>query len=329
MCPLCKSDKTRKAFNLDTRTFGNAFSVSQCETCGIGWTDPAPAEAVIALFYPEEYHGKNGKERFNTLMETLVWITRRSRAEHISMIRSGNPGKILDIGCGRGWMLSLLRDKKWDVYGTELSQGSSSFAKTELGVNVLTKKVEDCNFETSFFDVITLWHVLEHLPDPVSSLKEVNRVMKVGGVLYVEVPDFGGIQSRFFGNKWFHVDAPRHLFHFNKESLKAYLEKTGFDITRSSNMSWEYDLFGFIQSALNLVCFKFDYLYNFLRSKDGRMIKGNMLKYTWDLVASIILFPMLFSLSIPVALTSSMLNKGGTIKYLCIKRRNCVTETSL
>lgn len=320
MCPLCKSNKIKKLFNLDKRAHGDRFSVAVCEECEVAWTDPIPDEREISKFYPEEYHGKMGRHRFMPVMEFLVWFSRSKRAKEVSSLNSDLPGKILDIGCGRGWMISILKGMGWEVCGTELSTESSSFARERLNLNVFTKKVADCNFEKGYFDVVTLWHVLEHLPDPISGLREINRVLKDNGALVVEVPDFGGLQSRLFGNKWFHLDSPRHLFHFTDKTLKKCLEGAGFKVIKRRNMSWEYDLFGFIQSTLNFVCFKFDYLYNFLRSKDGRMIKGHPIRYIWDLLASIFLSPFLLAASVPVSLISSALGAGGTIKYHCIKR---------
>lgn len=319
-CPFCGSSKTKKLFNLDKRVYGDRFLVAVCEDCAAAWTDPLLNEGKIAQYYPEEYHGKMGKRRFMPVMEFLVWLSRRKRAREVSSLNSDQPGRILDIGCGRGWMISILKSMGWEVHGTELSLESSSFARETLNLNVLTKKVADCNFQSGYFDVVTLWHVLEHLLDPISGLKEINRVLKDKGALVVEVPDFGGFQARLFGNKWFHLDSPRHLFHFTDKTLKRCLEDAGFKVVKRRNLSWEYDLFGFVQSSLNLLCFKFDYLYNFLRSRDGRMIKGHPLRYIWDLLASTVLFPFLLAASVSVSLISSALGAGGTIKYHCIKR---------
>lgn len=328
MCPFCKSENTQKLFDIDKRAYRDRFSIVKCKKCGIAWTDPLPDESEIPSFYPEEYHGKKGSQRFIPVMEFLVRLFRKKRADDVSSLNSGRPGKILDVGCGRGWMLSILHDQGWDAYGTELSLNSSTFARDKLHLKVLTKKVEDCAFPSGHFDVVTLWHVMEHLPEPIMTLNEVNRILKDNGLLIVEVPNFGGFQAWLFNNKWLHLDSPRHLFHFSAQGLKKNLEDAGFTVIKGNNFSLEYDLFGFIQSALNIICFKFDYLYNFLRSKEGRMLKGNLLLYGWDLMASVCLFPFLLIISLPVSVLSSLLGGGGTIKYQCIKRMDSSEKVS-
>ena len=214
-CPLCNSDNTLIFFKVDKRIFGDRFSIAKCGACGVAWTHPLPDADEIASFYPEEYHGKGGKKRFNPLMEFVVKLTRGKRAAEINKLIGDTPGKVLDVGCGRGWMLWFMKQDGWEAYGTELSETSATFARETLGLNVQTKNVLDCLFDDESFDVVTLWHVLEHLNDPMPVLKEVQRVLKKDGVLIVEVPNFGGMQARLFGNKWFQLDSPRHLFHFN------------------------------------------------------------------------------------------------------------------
>ena len=321
ICPFCKCSELNKLFTIDKRVYGGIFSVMRCEKCNLAWTAPLPPESEIAQYYPDEYHGSTGKQRFIPLLERLVKGSRKKRAKEVSELFSHRPGKVLDIGAGRAWMLSVLKSWGWDVCGTELSLKSSTFARERLNLEIYTKELHQCAFPSCNFDVVTMWHVLEHLHDPLSALNEVNRILKDGGYLIVEVPNFGGFQASLFRNKWFHLDAPRHLYHFGHETLKKYLEDCGFEVVKSKNFSWEYDLFGFIQSTLNFVCYKFDYLYNFLRSREGKMIKGNPLKYIWDFIVSLTAFPLLLLLSLPLASLSSMFGRGGTLKLYCRKER--------
>lgn len=318
-CPACEGERTKRLFGLDERVSKGDLSVVRCEDCGISWTAPLPDKADIAALYPPEYYG-SGKERFPSLVESLVRLSRRRRARKIIKLNSGIPGRVLDIGCGRGWMLNFLKMKGWEAYGTELSSESSHFAREHLKLNdvIIINKVEDCSFPSSHFDVVTLWHTLEHLLEPFRTLEEVNRILKEDGLLIIEVPNFGGLQAGMFGNKWFHLDSPRHLYHFDNKTLKRILEGSGFSVIESRNISLQYDLFGFVQSVLNYCCFRFDFLYHFLRDKKV-IVKNDPLRYLYDLVVSFILLPVLLTISIPVTLFSSLLLRGGTIRYYCRK----------
>jgi len=319
-CPLCSSPDTLDLFRLDQRVADEDFQIKRCNKCYISWSHPIPDKEQLSAYYPDEYHGKGGQERFNPVMEFFVGTSRRKRASIVSDFNSNKKGKILDIGCGRGVMLSILKKKGWHVYGTEFSRHSSSFARERYAIEVATKDVADCQFPARTFDVVTMWHVLEHLPYPLSTIKEVGRILKSGGRLIIEVPNFGGLQARLFTNKWFHLDSPRHIFHFNEDTLVNYIEKSGFKVIKAQNLSWEYDPFGFIQSFLNTFSFHFDSFYNFLRSGRGKMLDGKKWTYLMDILFAVVLFPLLFPLSLLASLLSSFLRRGGIIRLFCIKR---------
>jgi len=105
------------------------------------------------------------------------------------------------------------------------------------------------------FDCITLWHSLEHVRDPSAILRDCKKILKPGGVLLIAVPDAGGLEARTFGARWFHLDVPRHLFHFTRKSLASVLRAAGFAGLRSWHQEFEYDLLGWSQSALNAMGF--------------------------------------------------------------------------
>lgn len=315
-CPVCGGEKIKFLFGLDKRIAKDRFSIAICGECGIAWTNPLPDKGELAAFYPSSYHGSVGEERFISSVEFLVRLSRGKRAKEIEKLASATRGKILDIGCGRGWMLGYLKERGWETYGTELSSDSSYFAREHLKLNVLTKNIEDCSFPSQYFDAVTLWHTLEHLPQsPLSILKEISRIMKVGGLLIIEVPNFGGLQAGLFKNKWFHLDSPRHLYHFDIATLKGCLEKTGFRVIKFQNYSWQYDLFGFVQSMLNIFCPRFDYLYNLLRNREEKRTRKGQL----DIIVTIVITPLLLPVAVIVASLSPFFRMGGILRYYCVK----------
>ena len=160
--------------------------------------------------------------------ESLQRILHIKRARWIEKRNDRRPGRVLDVGCGRGLLLKVFRNRGWEVAGTELSDQAASYAREVLHLPVQTGNLEQLNLPANQFDAVVMWHVLEHLPEPRATLAVVNRVLKPGGVFIASVPNFGGWEARFSRDKWFHLDVPRHLTHFTNESLRHLLRDTGF-----------------------------------------------------------------------------------------------------
>lgn len=145
-------------------------------------------------------------------------------------------GKALDLGCGNGAYLLLLKKMGWDVVGVDINDNTSQEVK-EAKIPVLTGGLEELKLEENSFDLITLWHVLEHLHDPLKTLKVVCRLLKDDGILFVEVPNSASVLSRLFKSNWFAWELPRHLCHFSPTSLSRMLNQAGFEITTIRHLS--------------------------------------------------------------------------------------------
>jgi 2-polyprenyl-3-methyl-5-hydroxy-6-metoxy-1,4-benzoquinol methylase len=145
-------------------------------------------------------------------------------------------GRALDLGCGNGAYLLLLKKMGWDVIGVDMNDNVSREVK-EAKIPVLTGELEELKLEENSFDLITLWHVLEHLHDPLKTLKLVHRLVKDDGILFVEVPNNTSALSRLFKSNWFAWDLPRHLCHFSPTSLSKMLNQAGFEITMIRHLS--------------------------------------------------------------------------------------------
>ena len=156
------------------------------------------------------------------------------------------------------------------------------------------------------FDCITLWHSLEHLRDPLEILRSVRKRLSPHGVLLVAVPDFGGIQSRLFGRKWYHLDVPRHLFHYNKTSLAGLLHVTGFRPAWWGHQEFEYDLIGWPQSALNWLLPTPNVFTDFLMGRDPACGAA-------ETFASITGGAILTAFSVPLVAMGSFVNRGATL----------------
>jgi SAM-dependent methyltransferase len=211
-----------------------AFSILRCTRCGLGHTSPQPED--LGRYYGTKYHGGR-----HGLTERLC-MARRMR--FLSALET-RPARLLDFGCGDGGFLEVARAAGWNVMGVELKPDHAR-AK---GLDV-ADTIEQVNGP---FELITLWHSFEHVRRPKEVLEALLPRLAPGGQVIIAVPNVDSLQARAFGAGWFHLDVPRHLFHFTPDSLTRLLGRVGLDITRRWNLEIEIDLFGWTQSLLNKV----------------------------------------------------------------------------
>jgi SAM-dependent methyltransferase len=229
-CEICGGSLEIAIIEARDHHTGNRFSVLRCLDCGLGHTRPQPTN--LDAYYGPAYRGVHGaSERF--------CMSRRLR-----FVRSMGPSRrLLDFGCGDGGFLKAAATAGLDAVGVELE---SRHARSK-GLQV----VEQLDDVTGTFDVLTLWHSLEHVPSPLETMKSALTHLAVGGHVIVAVPNFVSLQSSIFGSRWFHLDVPRHLHHFTRKSLETLFDRLGVEPVQSWATESEIDLFGWTQSALN------------------------------------------------------------------------------
>jgi 2-polyprenyl-3-methyl-5-hydroxy-6-metoxy-1,4-benzoquinol methylase len=269
-------------------------------------------------YYPSGYYGAVQDRRFPQIVETLQNALYTLRVREVEAVANSGPGRVLDVGCGRGVLLQEFRRRGWEVQGTELSESAASHARQTLKIPVEIGDLETISFPPNYFDAITLWHVLEHVADPRTLLAEIRRILKPDGVLLVAVPNFGSLEARISKDKWFHLDVPRHVTHFSAATLEHALNENGFDIRHTSGFAPEYDFFSFIQSALNVCGLRHNLLYDIVRGKHAKVLSGEPVPW-WQVAASLVLGVVLGVLSVPATLLAGFTGQGGTISALAVK----------
>ena len=160
------------------------------------------------------------------------------------------PKTILDLGCGGGEFLNSF-NKKWQKFGVEPSVFASKIAAAKKHLEVRNQELLTCHFPDSYFDIVTAWHVLEHLYNPKETLREMRRILKDDGVFLLSTPNTDSLGFKLAKESWFHLDAPRHLSLFNRLALKKILTSSRFRILKTSFPVLEYplDLFHSISKA--------------------------------------------------------------------------------
>ena len=150
------------------------------------------------------------------------------------------PGKILDIGTSTGTMLDVFKEHGWETWGVEPSK--SGFIAEKKGHKIIHDYFEKSDLKSNFFDMVILNHVLEHLDDPIEVLKKVYKVLKKGGIVFVDVPNFGGLSSKLLGRYWPYLAPEEHKQQFTKDRLKSVFRKSEFKVLHWESRS---DIFEF------------------------------------------------------------------------------------
>lgn len=203
------------------------WTVYKCNSCGLGVLDPMPSQEELAGLYRSAYFVGHYDEGLSPGTEAMQ--KRLSQESHrIKFFRPfKKTGRVLDIGCGRGYFLMACREQGFDVQGFDVSEDGAAYVRETLGIPVHTGMLETA-FGESTFDVITLWHSLEHTSDPAKYLELARSWLKPGGVLVIDVPNYSGTDARMKGDAWEDWDLPYHLLHFTPSALDTLLQRHGF-----------------------------------------------------------------------------------------------------
>jgi SAM-dependent methyltransferase len=276
-------------------------------------------DEALAGHYSMDYYG-GAESKFSAIFETLVKLLNRRRARRLIARLPGThadsprlPLRVLDVGCGRAMLLTAFASAGAECHGLERAEfpGDPGMA----GIQLHRETLCEIGFPDSHFDIVVIWHVLEHLRDPLATLRECKRILKPGGVLALAVPNLGSWQAHWFGAYWFHLDLPRHLYHFTLQSLSACIETAGLSCGAWSTYSVEQNIYGFLQSALNRGSFDGppNQLYAWIKSQPARPL-------TAVLVAQIVVAALILPVALAEYLLSGMLGRGATLTLYATKR---------
>lgn len=232
-CFLCGST----GFLIDPRFSPDNWGLKRCDSCGLVYTHPIP-NTETHLAENEEKYGKpflemqarslnnNRKVHFKVLSE----IERDSKLDG---------RRLLDIGCGAGQFLHSAIDGGWQAEGVELNKENAAMVEKQ-GLSVFQGTLEGAQFPDAAFDVVTLWDILEHIPDPIAFLNEVQRILKPSGLVFLQSPNIESDIADIWGNRWPWLCLPDHLYHFSPLTIDELFKKTGFSVLRT--YTWESTL---------------------------------------------------------------------------------------
>ena len=233
------------------------FRVVRCPACRLALTEPRLDQDSLSGYYPQSYpsfqaggvqSGPTRRARVGDLLNALrLWHT-VSLGPYREIARM-RPGRLLDVGCGGGVLGERFRRRGWKVYGVDPSPHACAGA-SQRGLEVHCGELHDAPWAPASFDAVVFNHSLEHLDDPAEALRRARSLLREGGLLAVSVPNFGCWQRLAFGGRWFQLDVPRHLQHFDRSTLTRVVGDAGFTVRAARTHSMLAGLTGSVQYAL-------------------------------------------------------------------------------
>ena len=267
-CPCHPGNGAQRLFGASDPITGSRFEIVECAECGLARTAPQLSPDELDRYYPLSYYGASRRYRLD--LDRSLSLVNRARIHRIERM-TGGPGRVLDVGCGPGWFLHQMRRRGWETRGTERSAGAAQHARNVLNLDVRAQNLDELVAEGVSYDAVVLWHVVEHMHDPARTLHDVGRLLRPGGVLMIAVPDFRSLEARIGKADWFHLDVPRHLFHFTSATLTNLLADAGLEPREVVHIAPEYDVFSFVQTLQNIMGFPFNLLYGIVRRREARL----------------------------------------------------------
>lgn len=295
--------------------FNDQYQLDHCKDCGLYFLSPQPTEKQLKRAYEESYYGE-GDKKFNPLVERVVDLFRARNSKCFAK-RIPKSARVLDIGCGNGsFLINLGKQCNASLHGLELPGKSADRAAKHDQIQLYQGELKRDTYEENYFDAIVLTHVFEHLPRPKETLEIIQKIIKVKGLLQIEIPNIDSWQARLFRGNWLHLDPPRHLHFFTPKKFKDELSTFGFECIEEHYFSPQFSPFGAQQSILNSLLPERELLYEHLKANREYTAEYSSFHLFCQQVFHWLSFPF-FVLTDSIA---SAFSKGATVKLVFRKQ---------
>ena len=239
-CPVCQKSTFKKYLGLkDYMITKEEFNIVECSYCGFHFTNPIPLEENLDKYYKsEEYisHSSNKKGLINSLYHMVRSRTLKHKVKWVK--NEANGKQLLDIGSGTGHFLKVANANGFKGIGLEPNSQARDYAHKVNEVRSVTQ--EDLyKIDKNAFDVITMWHVLEHVYNLRQDLQRISEILNSNGKLFIAVPNMNSFDARYYRNYWAAFDVPRHLYHFKQADISRLLLDFGLDLKKVIPMKYD------------------------------------------------------------------------------------------
>ncbi len=300
-CPLCHDD-SKIIIHRKTNAENLPFDVVRCTRCNHVYTFFDKEINDHSLYADEVYKVVENRE---SIYNKVISFESHRILKYLDGVFPSQ-GRLLDFGCGKGHFLFSARKKGWNVKGIETSRPRAGYAKDVYKLDVLTDVYERGQIGDSKMDVITFFHVVEHLPSPEELVSNITKEnLSEHSLMIMEVPNYGSLQSKIAGHRWLHLDIPRHLSHFTRERIGDLVRQLNYDIVRVQNFSIHLGVLGMAQALMSWVGYHGNILHE---------LKNNLNHVKLKIV-------FVLPLAILIEFIASQLSSGGIIRLYCRRKK--------
>lgn len=305
-CNLCGGNDLETLFERPDDLTGDPrlHRLVRCRACGLQFVNPRPAPEEMARFYTPEFvsyqfvRARPGASIRERLVGAIALSSARQRVGLLEKAAPLGPGsRVLDLGCGKGIFLHELRQRLGcAVTGIDFDPDAVRYCRDELGVDAIEARPAELRQLAPGFDVVTLWHFLEHDYDPLATLQAAHRWLADDGRLVVEVPNADSLENAVFGQRSYLYDLPRHLYQFSPATLRALLERAGFEV-----------------EALRFTCLAGGWVGSLQNVLGGGRVYRRLREHVWA-------FLLLAQVALPLDWLSAKLGRGSIVTAVARKR---------
>lgn len=239
-CPVCSASDFTKFINCKDYTVSQErFQIVQCKSCGFKFTNPRPSEEEISAYYQSEEYISHSNKRKGLLAQVYQRVRKRALRQKAQLIAPyKQTGNLLDYGCGTGEFLHTCQQQTWQIDGIEPDAGARAQAQA-LTQTDIQESLFLPYFQDKKYDVITLWHVLEHVHQLDKTLEKFRTMLQPNGRLVLALPNAAAWDAERFGEYWAAYDVPRHLYHFEPKTLAKLADRLGFELCERKPMFYD------------------------------------------------------------------------------------------
>ncbi len=240
-CPICGEKSRSQILScVDHTVSGATFSIVECSGCQFAFTSPRPAESDLGSYYESEEYISHSNTKKGLVSRLYQSVRKYTLGKKLGMVNrlSGKKGLLLDIGCGTGEFLNICKVDGWETIGIEPSPSARKQAQENYGLDVREESALD-QLEKTSADVITMWHVMEHVPHLRERVARLKELLKKDGTLIVAVPNRTSYDAAYYGPDWAAYDVPRHLWHFRPQDMRKLMEQFGFEVKQVQPMKFD------------------------------------------------------------------------------------------